>query len=317
MKNVAFCLRKFKMKRTMIWSSCLIVTREGICDFVTASTDIDYAPEIHWSKKKVRDGFNFATRLYQEHEDDLIFNTNAPKCCSYCSATIVKPKKQENAENLYCKIIDDGFHLRFQNLGKGWQRWHITPQQMTEYYNKLFKIQTEDISVDSCPKCHLRILSRTERLKILISERESKRKEIKDKRERELQIKLKSIESSEYLKTHPEHHERTLRQIKRQNLASIEKQLYLMKCERNSLYKIGVSVSPQYREKTLCSDDPSVKLVGSWFNLADQERPWHDYFNKERVRGEWFSLTKTQVGFFCSRNTAGQPAPIQQQDITI
>lgn len=76
--------------------------------------------------------------------------------------------------------------------------------------------------------------------------------------------------------------------------------LYLMKCNRNGLYKIGVSVDPKYREKTLTSDDPSIQLVGSWDKLSCYERDWHIYFANHRVRGEWFNLTPAQVRLFCS-----------------
>lgn len=90
------------------------------------------------------------------------------------------------------------------------------------------------------------------------------------------------------------------------------KYLYLMKCNRNGLYKIGVSVSPKFREKTLCSEDPSIQLVGSWEGLSNNEREWHSYFAKHRVRGEWFNLTKTQVELFCRQSVKKQSAPNNQ-----
>lgn len=92
----------------------------------------------------------------------------------------------------------------------------------------------------------------------------------------------------------------------------MDKHLYLMKCNRNGLYKIGISNNPQFREKTLCSDDPSIKLVGSWDKLSMNERDWHDYFAEYRVRGEWFKLSEAQVRLFCHKCTNGQTAPIKE-----
>lgn len=88
-----------------------------------------------------------------------------------------------------------------------------------------------------------------------------------------------------------------------------KRHIYLMKCNRNGLYKIGVSNNPKFREKTLSSEDPSIQLVGSWANLSCNERAWHEYFKHHRVRGEWFNLTKTQVELFCRRSTKQQSAP--------
>jgi len=80
-----------------------------------------------------------------------------------------------------------------------------------------------------------------------------------------------------------------------------QKYLYLMKDNLNGAYKIGVSNNPKYREATLASQKPSIKLVGMWAEMADNERDWHEYFKSERMRGEWFDLTAAQVRFFVSK----------------
>ena len=87
------------------------------------------------------------------------------------------------------------------------------------------------------------------------------------------------------------------------------KKLYLMKDMRNGLYKIGVSQDPKHRESTLQGEKPDIKLVGDWKDLSDFEREWHKYFDKERQRGEWFKLTKTQVKFFVSQCLKGNAPP--------
>lgn len=90
-----------------------------------------------------------------------------------------------------------------------------------------------------------------------------------------------------------------------------KKSLYLMKDERTLAYKIGVSNSPLFREKTLASEKPSIKLVGAWADLSKFEKAWHIYFRRERIRGEWFSLTRAQVAFFALKCNKGQAPPVQ------
>lgn len=83
-----------------------------------------------------------------------------------------------------------------------------------------------------------------------------------------------------------------------------EKLLYLMKDEsRIGVYKIGVSVNPKARESTLQSERPSIKLVGKWKGRALWEGAWHRHFASNRLRGEWFELSKLQVQVFCKMNT--------------
>jgi hypothetical protein len=78
------------------------------------------------------------------------------------------------------------------------------------------------------------------------------------------------------------------------------KWLYVMKCESTGFYKIGVSVDPSLRERTLQSEKPTVKLVAKWNDAQEWESHWHEYFKQCRMRGEWFKLTKCQVAFLCS-----------------
>lgn len=72
---------------------------------------------------------------------------------------------------------------------------------------------------------------------------------------------------------------------------------YLMKDEHNGLYKIGISKNPKFRESTLQSEKPSIKMVKTW--NKDIEKLLHKEYDKNRVRGEWFNLTKVQVKYIC------------------
>lgn len=78
--------------------------------------------------------------------------------------------------------------------------------------------------------------------------------------------------------------------------------LYIMKDSHNGLYKIGKSVNPKTRERTLQSEKPSIKMVFSAKESEDMsEKSLHIEFAEQRVRGEWFSLTPAQVRYICSR----------------
>lgn len=76
--------------------------------------------------------------------------------------------------------------------------------------------------------------------------------------------------------------------------------LYLMIDTTNNYHKIGISNSPEYREKTLQSEKPTIEM------LANKEFPnrkiahsfeqaLHSTYDEKRVRGEWFDLSQEEV----------------------
>lgn len=75
--------------------------------------------------------------------------------------------------------------------------------------------------------------------------------------------------------------------------------LYLMKCNRTGYYKIGRSKNPAHRERTLQAETPTIQMVASFKDKDFYEKAWHIHFEKERLRGEWFNLTRAQVAYFC------------------
>lgn len=76
--------------------------------------------------------------------------------------------------------------------------------------------------------------------------------------------------------------------------------LYLMHDTKNGYYKIGMSKEPQYREKTLQSEKPSIELVCTK-ELPSRdiarafEAALHNVFAQKRIRGEWFELSNNDV----------------------
>ena len=67
-----------------------------------------------------------------------------------------------------------------------------------------------------------------------------------------------------------------------------EQMTYLMFNFRNRYTKIGKSVDPGFREKTLHAEDPDIHVLAiSW---DEGERDLHKTYARKRLRGEWFDL---------------------------
>ncbi len=66
--------------------------------------------------------------------------------------------------------------------------------------------------------------------------------------------------------------------------------IYLMYNCRNDLTKIGRSISPLKREKTLQGEDPELNIVAIWEKDKIYEKMLQDKFVSKRKRGEWFDL---------------------------
>ncbi|WNM20283.1 GIY-YIG nuclease family protein [Flavobacterium capsici] len=76
--------------------------------------------------------------------------------------------------------------------------------------------------------------------------------------------------------------------------------LYLMKDLANEYYKIGISNSPEYREKTLQSEKPTIELIISKGFSSRKialafENSLHKSYSEKRLRGEWFQLSEKEV----------------------
>jgi len=81
------------------------------------------------------------------------------------------------------------------------------------------------------------------------------------------------------------------------NDSKTNRKTYIIKDKSNGLYKIGRSIDPVKREKTLQSEKPNLELIKTWD--ADIEKTLHDEYKDFRVRGEWFELSKVQVKYIC------------------
>ena len=76
--------------------------------------------------------------------------------------------------------------------------------------------------------------------------------------------------------------------------------VYLMKDKANGYHKIGISNKPEYREKTLQSEKPSIEMLACkkfpTRKIAEAiESALHTAYSQQRVRGEWFNLNDEDV----------------------
>ena len=76
--------------------------------------------------------------------------------------------------------------------------------------------------------------------------------------------------------------------------------IYLAVNNRNGYYKIGQSINPEIREKTLQSEEPEVEFIISFPGDKTTEKLLHDKYQDKRLRGEWFALNSEDVEFIKS-----------------
>ena len=76
--------------------------------------------------------------------------------------------------------------------------------------------------------------------------------------------------------------------------------VYLMVDNTNHFHKIGISNKPEYREKTLQSEKPTIELVCHKLfptrKISESiEKALHESFKDKRLRGEWFDLSEEDI----------------------
>lgn len=76
--------------------------------------------------------------------------------------------------------------------------------------------------------------------------------------------------------------------------------VYLMQDITNGYYKIGISNNPEYRERTLQSEKPSIEMIACKSFPTRKiamaiESALHTAYSQQRLRGEWFNLNDADV----------------------
>ena len=96
-----------------------------------------------------------------------------------------------------------------------------------------------------------------------------------------------------------EKEQRRLRKLKEQKIKEKKNltKTYILKDNTNNTYKIGKSINPLKREKTLQSEKPNLKLIKIFENNIEKEL--HGLYKDCRLRGEWFKLNNVQLEYIC------------------
>jgi hypothetical protein len=71
--------------------------------------------------------------------------------------------------------------------------------------------------------------------------------------------------------------------------------VYVMIDKNTGYYKIGRSLKPKFREKTLQSEKPTIELLFSNDAKIKKEKDLHNMFSDKRIRGEWFDLNGSDL----------------------
>lgn len=73
---------------------------------------------------------------------------------------------------------------------------------------------------------------------------------------------------------------------------------YIIYDTANNAYKIGRSIDPVHRLKSLRCGNPSIILFAEC--ISDVENELHKYFSDHNIGGEWFSLSKSDLNYIIS-----------------
>ncbi len=73
---------------------------------------------------------------------------------------------------------------------------------------------------------------------------------------------------------------------------------YIIYDTANNAYKIGRSIDPVHRLKSLRCGNPSIILFAEC--NSDVENELHKYFSDHNIGGEWFSLSKSDLNYIIS-----------------
>ena len=71
--------------------------------------------------------------------------------------------------------------------------------------------------------------------------------------------------------------------------------VYIMHNRNNNYYKIGRSIKPEFREKTLQAEEPDIIILEKWEANSSIELHLHKKFKHRLIRGEWFKLTTNDL----------------------
>ena len=181
--------------------------------------------------------------------------------------------------------------ILFRDLCYRSSKWYSLNQEDYSFFcwDEISPIESEIISFQKIEDV-LEILS--EEFEIMLPTKEQYQKMIK-KEKKNISFLIDKIDSLTYFKNDRIYYEKPKSDTKK------TKQTYIIKDDNNpQWYKIGKSIDPFKREKTLQSEKPSIKIVKIF--KEDHEKQLHEQYKKNRGRGEWFKLSNLQLKYICT-----------------
>lgn len=248
--------------------------------------------------------FNFATKYVKVKKGDTI-------SLKFTNGDIVdfildsKPAKNANEvllpednDNYLTLVNDDNLFLNLPNYSPiliGKKRASIKTSIFVISAKELFLFLSETLNT-------IRITFNSEGGTYIDIDIQSK---IMNKRECSMIIKGMFVKLAEEIRAFdPSFSLEKLKTIKDKSLSEKAKYdfcfVYLMYDEANGFYKIGMSNNPVYREGTLQSEKPTIKLITSHKYPTRKfasaiEAALHNLYIDLHVRGEWYRLSDDDV----------------------
>ncbi|GGG46599.1 GIY-YIG nuclease family protein [Bizionia arctica] len=222
---------------------------------------------------------------YIDNNDQIVFHFDPKQ---------IKPKQFDKVFFLF----ENGEQIQFELTVNPSSSKNIRNEKITEYKGLITKSELELFSNYDFKKWKISLVS--DKREILGGE--SSGDDYSTKNNIQIVIKKFATEYIDLVKhTIPDYQPTELKQND-----SIKEVLtefcfvYLMHDTRNDYYKIGISNNPEYREKTLQSEKPTIEMIASKKfpirKIAESiEKALHDTYSEKRLRGEWFELDAKDV----------------------
>lgn len=223
---------------------------------------------------------------YIENSDQIVFHFDTKQ---------IKPKQFDKVLFLF----ENGEQIHFLLTENPVSSKNIQNENILEYKGLITKTELELFANTNFKKWKISLVS--DKIEILGGET-SGEELYPDKNNIQIAIKKFASEYIDLVKNKiPDHQSIELKKSEPLNkVLSNFCFVYLMQDISNGYYKIGISNNPEYRERTLQSEKPTIEMVASKKfpirKIAESiEKALHDTYSEKRLRGEWFILDTNDI----------------------
>ncbi|WP_418501227.1 GIY-YIG nuclease family protein [Flagellimonas sp.] len=223
---------------------------------------------------------------YIDNNDQIVFHFDPKQ---------IKPKQFDKV----CFLFENGEQIKFELTENPVSSKNHLNEKILEYRGLITKAELELFANSNFKKWKISLVS--DKREILGGEIGC---DAFYPKKNNIQIVIKKF-ASEYIdlvkETIPNYEPTELKQAKpeKETIADFC-YVYLMHDTSNCYYKIGISNSPEYRERTLQSEKPTIEMIASKKfpirKIAESiEKALHNTYSEKRLRGEWFKLNENDI----------------------